>query len=140
VTLHPPPSTSRTTGPQALAVGGVVLLVLIVVVGLTVDAFRGDEPAPTSDPAQGATQEAFASLEPGRDKEDALRAMLPAEPVESRTLSEYQLRVPETPAAECAYFETAVSPADDLYRLCFDGDRLVDKTTLLPEPDGVTGD
>lgn len=78
-------------------------------------------------------REVYAAVTLGIDKEALTERLLPARPVDTRVLQEYQLRSPQTPASSCVYYRSEGDPPEDLYRFCFEDDRLVDKTVVLPD-------
>lgn len=119
---------------------GVVLSGIVVVVALLASRVGDDDPGTSPTVVQGVPEDVYADITPGAAKEDVLRSLLPAEPLDTDVLAEYRAREPETPAAECVYFESDGGTADDRYRFCFVDDELVDKTVILPPEDGVTGD
>ena len=134
--------SDRRAGPAtALVVAGAVLVGLLLLTFLLLGVLGDDdEPAAGRQPVQERVDEdAYEAVSVGQSKEDVLRSLRPAEPFGAEQLAQYQLREPETTAAECVYYESEGGSADDLYRFCFAEDRLVDKTVVLPPDDGVTG-
>lgn len=128
----------RATGSLLVVVAVATLLVGLVLVFVAAEVLSDDEPV-AEDVREQATEQAYQSVETGMTKEEIQQALLPARPIDVKVLAEYQLREPETPSASCSYYESEGGTADDLYRFCFVDDRLVDKTVVLPESDGVTG-
>ena len=78
-------------------------------------------------------RELFSAVTLGVDKETLTKRLQPARPVDARVLEEYQTRSPETPASSCVYYRSEGRPRDELYRFCFEEDRLVDKAVVLPD-------
>ena len=133
----------RNTGAHlvlgGLAVAALIGLVVFLLLGnLLEETTEQGLETPEAD-RPDVSQEAYAAVETGGTKEDVLSALEPAIPVDTRVLSESQLREPETPSSECVYYESAGGLADDLYRFCFVDDELVDKTVILPDQPGVDG-
>lgn len=91
----------------------------------------------TDDVEEGqVSSELFDDAELGSTKERVTQLLLPARPVDTRVLAEYQQREPETPASSCVYYEAEPGVADALFRFCFVEDELVDKTVILPDDSG----
>lgn len=121
-----------------LAVAALIGLIAFLLLGNLLE--ETTETRPVEDVEEGAvSEEAFAAVEVGDTKEDVTTALRPALPVDTRVLSQYELREPETPSSSCVYYETELGEADDLYRFCFVEDELVDKTVILPDQPGVAG-
>ncbi len=51
------------------------------------------------------SEAAYADVEMGATKEDVLTALRPVLPVDTRVVDRYELRDPQTVAAECVYFD-----------------------------------
>lgn len=119
------------------AVKWVVLVVLTLVVAavacnLLVDAAT-DENAPVEQSLPRPLDESvYADIQLGTTKEELLDRLEPVEPVDGAALERYELRTSLTPASSCVYSERLGQATGELYRLCFDGDVLVDKTIVFP--------
>lgn len=94
-------------------------------------ADAGDESAVREVREGRLSQQAYAGVDIGQDKEAVLTALRPVLPVAARTVEDYEARDPETVAAECIYYDREDGRAGQQYRLCFVDDVLVDKTLLL---------
>lgn len=134
---------SRNAAWKVAGVVGAVIAVLVVV-GLLVFLLLGnvlkdtvDQGAPdVTDLDEGAVSEQeFTDVSLGNPKEDVLRELRPAMPVDSRVLDRYQQRSPETVQSSCVYYESVPDGAvtDALYRFCFVEDELVAKDLILPD-------
>jgi hypothetical protein len=115
------------------AAGAVVIFVLAAFLFFgNVLADAGDEPVPVREVREGRLSEAaYAAVELGATKEDVLTALRPVLPVDTRVVERYELRDPETVAAECVYFDREDGRAGQQFRFCFAEDLLVDKTVIL---------
>jgi hypothetical protein len=78
-------------------------------------------------------EEVYDDIELGAQKEELLARLEPVQPVDGAVLERFQQRSPETVASSCVYYERLGAQRGELYRLCFDGDVLVDKTIVFPE-------
>ena len=129
-------------GGLVVAAGAVMALAGFVTLGSAI-AMGGeeDDPVPPADVqvrdvAEGKVPEpAYRAVALGADKDAVTEQLLPARPVDSRVLDRYEERSPETVATSCVYYESEAPPADDLYRFCFEQDRLIEKTFVLPDGD-----
>ena len=128
---------TRDAGAVAVRLLGVAGAVVVVLVAAflflgNVLADVGDEPVPVEEVREGRLSEAaYADVELGAVKEDVLTALRPVLPVETRVLERYELREPETVAAECVYYDRADGRAGQQFRFCFAEDVLVEKTVIL---------
>jgi hypothetical protein len=135
------PARSRAAKGEAGAVaarllgaaGAVVVFVLAAFLFLgNVLADAGDEPVPVQEVREGRlSAAAYADVELGATKEDVLTALRPVLPVDTRVVERYELRDPETVAAECLFFDREDGRAGQQFRFCFHEDLLVDKTVIL---------
>lgn len=138
MTSPPPRSTVRTSSlvPLLVAVAAAIAVVVVafVAVGALISAgSEADAGAVTDVPTQQVSAEAYERVDLKTPKEDVLRALQPAEPVDVRILDRYEQRSPETVASSCVYFDSEGVRVGALYRFCFDEDVLVDKTVVLPK-------
>ena len=137
----PPAQTSKRGLPWkallATAAGvAVVLLVLGGVASLLASAGDG-ETRVVGDVRDGrVSADVYDRIELQTPKQQVLEALRPAEPVDMRVLDRYDLRSPATVATSCVYYDAEGVRAGALYRFCFDGDVLVDKTVVLPKDAG----
>lgn len=116
-----------------IVIAAVVLVLAGVACNALVDAAGdGDAPVEQSQP-RPLDEQVYESIELGADKEELLARLEPVEPVDGAVLERYQLRSPETVSTSCVYYERLGEGTGELYRLCFDGDELVDKTVVFPE-------
>lgn len=133
--------TGRRPSGALLAV--VVLVAAVLVGGVAVFALAesttDDDPRATTSMSGRVSDEDYADVQTGMMKREVEQLLLPATAVDVTVLDEYELREPDAPSAACVYYESAGGTADDVYRFCFEEDRLVDKTVILPPADGVTG-
>ena len=119
---------------RLLGVAGAVVVVLVAAFLFlgNVLADVGDEPVRVEEVREGRLSEAaYADVELGAVKEDVLTALRPVLPVDTRVLERYELREPETVAAECVYYDRADGRAGQQFRFCFAEDVLVEKTVIL---------
>lgn len=121
----------------AAVVAGAVLLGAFFLLAQLADETQ-DVPVATPAVEEQLSEAAFAAVPLGAEKEQALQALLPVQPVDSRLVDRYEAREPETVESECVYYEREDGAADERYRLCFAEDVLIDKTVVLPE-DPVIG-
>lgn len=137
---QPPAATTRRTpdrGGAALLLLGAAATVAVFVLGafLVMGNFltdAGEEPAEAVEVLEGRlSDEAYAAVQLGAVKETVLTSLRPVLPVYARTIDRYQLRDPETVAAECVYYDRADGRAGQQFRFCFAEDVLIDKTVLL---------
>lgn len=133
-------------GGLVVAACGVVALAGFVTLGSAVAMGTEErDPAPSAEgqvtdvPEGKVPERAYRSVSLGARKNAVTKQLLPARPVDSRVLDRYERRAPETVATSCVYYESEAPPADDLYRFCFEQDRLVEKTFVLPEDDQPIG-
>ncbi|MFP5218290.1 MAG: hypothetical protein ACLGIG_00935 [Actinomycetes bacterium] len=132
-------SETRSRGPAALAVAAVVLVAALVGVVLLADRAGDDDTPPVTDVQEAdASDETYAAVETDMAKDEVEELLRPALPVDTRVLERYEDLEPQTPAAECVYYERGGGVAGELYRFCFDEDELVDKTVILPDEPGIT--
>jgi hypothetical protein len=132
-------------GGLVAAAGAAVALAGFVTLGSVVAMGTEDRDPPPADGTVTDVEEgkvpatAYRSVSLGASKDAVTEQLLPARPVDSRILDRYEDRSPEAVATSCAYYESEPPPADDLYRFCFEQDRLVEKTFVLPEDDQPIG-
>lgn len=135
--LTGPRSADRAAGAVAARLLGLAAAVALALLALflllgNVLADAGDDPAPVEQVREGRlSQAAYADVELGERKEDVLTALRPVLPVDTRVVERYELREPETVAAECVYYDREDGRAGQQFRFCFVEDVLVDKTVLL---------
>lgn len=120
----------------AAVVGGLVLLGAFFLLAQLADETQ-DVPVATPAVEEQLSEAAFAAVPLGAEKEEALQALLPVQPVDSRLVDRYEAREPETVESECVYYEREDGAADERYRFCFAEDVLVDKTVVLPDEPGT---
>ena len=131
---RPAAGDAGATAVRLLGVAGAVALVVVasfLFLG-NVLADVGDEPLPVEEVREGRLSEAaYADVELGATKEDVLTALRPVLPVDTRVVERYEVREPETVAAECVYFDREDGRAGQQFRFCFAEDVLVEKTVIL---------
>lgn len=120
----------------AAVVAGAVLLGAFFLLAQLADETQ-DVPVATPAVEEQLSEAAFAAVPLGAEKEQALQALLPVQPVDTQVVDRFEACAPETVAAECVYYERADGAADGRYRFCFAEDVLVDKTVVLPEEPGI---
>lgn len=116
----------------AVAAGLAVLLAVVVVAFLLVGGTGDDVPLGTTDVAEGGVPPAvYLDVVLGVDPEALRERLLPARPVGAGVLDRYE----DPPVgASCLHYRAA-GRDDELYRFCFEDDRLVVKDVLSPEPE-----
>ncbi len=136
---HRPAAPRRTAdqgGAAALVLGAAATVVIVVLAAFLFMgnflAGLGEEPVQAREVDEGRLSDtAYASVDLGTAKEAVLTSLRPVLPVYSRAIDRYQLREPETVAAECVYYDRADGRAGQQFRFCFAEDVLIDKTVLL---------
>ena len=128
------PSRRFGLAAAGVALGVVALgLVAFLAMGNLLAASTDDEQRVTDVAELAVPEDVYREITLGIDKEALTERLLPARPVDTRVLERYQSRSPETVASSCVYYEADSRNADSLYRFCFEDDRLVDKTVVLPD-------
>lgn len=135
-----PGHQGRLTALRLVAVAAVVVgTVLLGAFFLLAQLADETQEVPVATPVveEQLSEAAFAEVLLGTAKEQALEALLPVQPVDSRLVDRDEAREPEAVESECVYYEREDGAADERYRLCFAEDVLVDKTVVFPDEPGV---
>jgi hypothetical protein len=122
----------------AIVVGGVLLVALVVALAVGNLLNSGDDDVLPQDEVTDVTEgalppEVYRGITVGIDKEALTERVLPVRPVDSAVLDRYQTRSPEGIESSCVYYKAQGGDPDDLFRFCFEDDRLVDKSVVVPD-------
>lgn len=125
---------TRPTGAAAglLAAGSAVVL-LLVVLGLARAVSLSSSDADGAAAPGQLTGAAYSVITLGIDEEALTERLSPARPVQVDAEGDAPGVTSEPFDGSCLFYEAAGRPAGDLYRFCFEDDRLVDKDVLSPD-------
>ena len=122
---------SQEGGVAVAVAAGLAVLLAVVAVAFLLVGGPGDDEAPlgTTDVGEGRVPPAvYRDVVLGVDPEALKERLRPARPVGAGVLDRYQ----DAPAgASCLHYRAA-GRDDDLYRFCFEDDRLVAKDLVSP--------
>jgi hypothetical protein len=116
------------SAPAASALGALVLVVALVAFLLLSGVLERDAPSAQDEQGRGIPAAAYQDVVLGVDREALTQRLRPEEPLDPRAVG----RDPaETPRGDSCLYYVALGDAEDLYRFCFEDDRLVDKSVVV---------
>jgi hypothetical protein len=112
----------------ASALGALVLVVALVAFLLLSGVLERDPPSAQDAEGRGIPAATYQDVVLGVDEEALTERLRPEEPLDPRAVG----RDPrETPRGDSCLYYAARGDARDLYRFCFEDDRLVDKSVVV---------
>lgn len=123
---------NQETRPQSggiapILAAGLAALLAVTLVGFLLVGDGGGDDLPVEDSIPAAT---YREVVLGVDREALTERLLPARPVDPAVLD----RSPEPVDGDCLHYRVA-GRDQELYRFCFEDDRLVAKSVLTPDAD-----
>ena len=122
------PRDAGVSAPTASAVGAIVLVAALVGFLLLTGILERDPPSPQDVQGRGVPAATYQDVVLGVDEEALTERLRPEEPLDPRAVG----RDPaEAPRGDSCLYYAARGDAQDLYRFCFEDDRLVDKAVVV---------